>query len=415
MGTSVHPWWVHVALSARTSPWSVNTTPWTPPAENCLILPGTTSASAATATHALTYGTICPVPLWGSVRTSRSRSTPTPAATEAATAVTPPTRKRRRWMPLSPQPVGCSCSPAPRRRRARLSTKAGDGSAPPGWAARSCAATRIAPASSSAGARGGRRSASSALTKRARRRSALDIACSCGCGAAQRPQLQHLRVGDAHAHGRGGLTYGIATQETVFEDASVIGRQPIEDAAHVHLALGVDRADGVAFIVELHEHRSMALAPEVGEHAPGGGAQIGADLGCRDVAAQAWERSQECGRGHVLGVRGVAGAGVDIAIQRGDMLLVDGLPVARLVLSGNHVERRRRFGHGHVRSCPTRGSYAIRYSRHDVHREQFNESGIHPRSPDRHSLADPGPNGARTPDGGGHRPARPRRPDAGRS
>ena len=47
------------------------------------------------------------------------------------------------------------------------------------------------------------------------------------------------------------------------------------------------------------------------------------------------------------------------------MLLVDGLPVVDTIGSANHAKRGRRFGHGHVRSWSTRGSYAIGFWGHD--------------------------------------------------
>jgi len=41
------------------------------------------------------------------------------------------------------------------------------------------------------------------------RRSAFDITNSGGRGATERSQLQHLGIGDAHAHRRSGLPYGV--------------------------------------------------------------------------------------------------------------------------------------------------------------------------------------------------------------
>jgi len=135
-------------------------------------------------------------------------------------------------------------------------------------------ATCMAEESSSAGERGVLRLAMSASTKRVRRRSALDITSSRGRRAPERTKLQHLGIGDAHAHRRGGLPDRVAAQEAKFEDAAVVRGEPVEDPAHVDVTLGLGGTSSVAFIVELHQDGAVALAPDVGEHAPRGGAQV---------------------------------------------------------------------------------------------------------------------------------------------
>jgi len=80
----------------------------------------------------------------------------------------------------------------------------------------------------------------------------------------------------------------------------------------------------------------MTLAPDIREHAPRRGPQVGPDLGRGDVRTEAWERAEKRRRGDVLGVGGVAGPRVDISIEGSDMLLVDGLPVTRTLWGPDH-------------------------------------------------------------------------------
>src|ERR1017187_4899388 len=247
-----------------------------------------------------------PPPLAGSVSAPVTRSRATPPATDAATAASPPTRSRRRRMPASVQ--SGSWAGASRSCRARLSTNAGDGVEPPGCAARRRVATCIAAESSPAGDRGGRRLAISALTKRVRGRSAFDMTNSGSRGATKRSQLQHLGVGDAHAHRRSGFPYGVPPEESELEHTPIILRQAVENRADVHVTLWFGGGSGVALFIELHEYGPVPLSPDIGEHAACGGPQVGADLSRGDVGAEPRQRTEEGGRGHVLGIRGVAGS-----------------------------------------------------------------------------------------------------------
>src|ERR1700730_7640822 len=127
----------------------------------------------------------------------------------------------------------------------------------------------MAAESSSAGERGGLRLAMSACTKRVRRRSALDIRSSRGGSALYGAQLQHLGIGDAHAHRRGGLPDRISAKKPKLEDAAVVGRQAVENRADVDLVLLLGGLGRVALVIEFHQDGAVPLAPDIRQHAPG--------------------------------------------------------------------------------------------------------------------------------------------------